>query len=146
MMKDWFKSSNDTGITLIALVITIIVLLILAGVTITSLSTNDSAINKAQEAKIATERAEAGEELFMAVINIKTKQYLEEQNKISYYTDKTTFVEKSGFDENKYNIKTYDLNQNTNRLRLVIVKETGSKTDLVFEIDLKNDKIIYQNN
>lgn len=43
---------NQKGITLIALVITIIVLLILAGITITMLSSQDSAPNKAAEAKI----------------------------------------------------------------------------------------------
>ena len=44
------KSSNK-GITLIALIITIIVLLILAGITIASLTGSDSAPAKANEAK-----------------------------------------------------------------------------------------------
>lgn len=42
---------NERGITLIALVITIIVLLILAGITISTLTTNNGILKKAQEAE-----------------------------------------------------------------------------------------------
>ena len=43
---------GQKGITLIALVITIIVLLILAGITISQIASQDSAPNKAAEAKV----------------------------------------------------------------------------------------------
>ena len=55
-MKKIFK--NKTGITLIALIITIITLLILAGITVTMLTGESGILNKAAEAKVATERAE----------------------------------------------------------------------------------------
>lgn len=42
---------KEKGITLVALVITIIVLLILAGVTISLVVSDDGVINKAQDAK-----------------------------------------------------------------------------------------------
>ena len=48
-MKNLYK--NHKGITLIALIITIIVLLILAGVTIAAITSNESAPNKAVEAR-----------------------------------------------------------------------------------------------
>ena len=48
-MKETFKRQN--GITLIALVITIIVLLILAGVSIAMLTGENGILNQAQEAK-----------------------------------------------------------------------------------------------
>ena len=54
MLKKKFKSNN--GITLVALVITIIILLILAGITISSL-TNTGLFGKAQEAKEKTQNA-----------------------------------------------------------------------------------------
>ena len=54
--KKSLKASN--GITLIALVITIIVLLILAGISISMLSGDNSILQKATEAKEKTERAE----------------------------------------------------------------------------------------
>ena len=53
---------NTRGITLIALVITIIVLLILAGVTIAALSGDNGILTKAKEAKEKTEQAQKDEE------------------------------------------------------------------------------------
>ena len=58
--KNKFGESN--GITLIALVITIIVLLILAGVTIAMLTGDNGIISKAMQAKIRTEEAKETEE------------------------------------------------------------------------------------
>ena len=52
-------SENNKGITLIALVITIIVLLILAGITIAMITGQDSAPEKAAEAKIENDRGAA---------------------------------------------------------------------------------------
>ena len=52
---------NNKGITLVALVVTIIVLLILAGVTISAIFGNQSIIEKSAEAKQTSERAEAKE-------------------------------------------------------------------------------------
>ena len=48
------RIGNARGITLIALVITIIVLLILAGVTIAALSGDNGILTKAKEAKQKT--------------------------------------------------------------------------------------------
>ena len=53
---------ENRGITLIALVITIIVLLILAGVTIAALSGDNGILTRAKEAKERTERAQKEEE------------------------------------------------------------------------------------
>ena len=53
---------NTRGITLIALVITIIVLLILAGVTIAALSGDNGILTRAKEAKKKTEQAQKEEE------------------------------------------------------------------------------------
>ena len=52
---------NARGITLIALVITIVVLLILAGVTIATLTGDNGIITRANEAKEATEKAKQDE-------------------------------------------------------------------------------------
>ncbi len=53
---------NERGITLIALVITVIVLLILAGVSIAMLTGNNGILTQAQRAKNETEQAQANEE------------------------------------------------------------------------------------
>ena len=48
---------NERGITLVALVVTIVVLLILAGITITYALSNNGIITKAQEAGMVSEQA-----------------------------------------------------------------------------------------
>ena len=60
---------NQKGITLIALVITIIVLLILAGVTIAMLTGKNGILNKATGAGSETEKATAEEAIKMEVYN-----------------------------------------------------------------------------
>ena len=57
------KSTKNKGITLIALVITIIVLLILAGISISMLSGDNSILKKAAEAREKTENAKNQEEI-----------------------------------------------------------------------------------
>ena len=57
------RKRQENGITLIALVITIIVLLILAGVTIAMLTGDNGIISKAMQAKIRTEEAKETEEI-----------------------------------------------------------------------------------
>ena len=56
------KLENRNGITLIALVITIIVLLILAGITVSMITNQDGILNKAINAKKASEEATKREE------------------------------------------------------------------------------------
>ena len=69
-MKNYTKKSlkASNGITLIALVITIIVLLILAGISISMLSGDNSILQKATDAKQASERAEAKEQAQMDIM------------------------------------------------------------------------------
>ena len=57
------KIKSTKGITLISLVVTIIILLILAGVTIATLNGDNGLINKAKDAKIKTEIASIKEEI-----------------------------------------------------------------------------------
>ena len=67
------KRKNARGITLIALVITIIVLLILAGVTINALSGENGIITKSKEAKIKTEKSKTIEKINLAILTAMTK-------------------------------------------------------------------------
>ena len=66
------KTKESKGITLIALIITIIVLLILAGVTINALSGNDSTPAKAQEATQKTDISSAKEDCILTATSAKT--------------------------------------------------------------------------
>lgn len=63
---------NQKGITLIALVVTIIVLLILAGVSIAMLTGDNGILTNSTKASFDTEKAEAIEKINMELNSIKT--------------------------------------------------------------------------
>lgn len=71
-MKNFRKNQ---GITLIALVITVIVLLILAGVTIATLTGDNGILTRAQEAKNKTEQAQKDEENILSSYEDKINEY-----------------------------------------------------------------------
>ena len=77
-MKEKFK--KEKGITLIALVITIIVLLILAGVSIAMLTGENGILTQAQKAKAETKQAEKNEMSDLASMESLINEY---QNNIS---------------------------------------------------------------
>ena len=62
---------KNSGITLIALVITVIVLLILAGVTVATLTGDNGLLGKAGNAKIETEKAEIRETIELECISLE---------------------------------------------------------------------------
>ena len=65
---------REKGIMLIALVITIIILLILASVTVATLTGDNGIITKAMEARQKTEEAELDEQLKLARVKCEIKQ------------------------------------------------------------------------
>ncbi len=69
---------HTSGITLIALVVTIIVLLILAGISITMLSGENGILQAAKNASIKTKEASAKEEVSLAWIECETEYKLGE--------------------------------------------------------------------
>ena len=71
--KDIFK--NKKGITLIALIITIIVLLILAAVSIATLTGDNGLLNKAQEAKVENDKAGERDQIQLAYQAAKMEEY-----------------------------------------------------------------------
>ena len=62
------KIFKEKGITILALVITIIVLLILAGITIGAITGNNGLIGQTQDAKLETEKAQIKEDLDIMVV------------------------------------------------------------------------------
>ena len=80
-MEKLKRKKYQKGITLIALVITIIVLVILAGVTISALSGDNGILTNASKSKIETENANKGELRKLAMIeassNIENRQYID---------------------------------------------------------------------
>ena len=74
-MKEKF-SQKQSGITLVALVVTIVVLLILAGITIMYTMGDNSIFQKAQEAKNKTEQAIQNEQEYMNSIDNMLDKYI----------------------------------------------------------------------
>ena len=72
-MRTEFKKLNNKGITLIALVITIIVLLILAGVSIAMLTGDNGILTQAQNAKKETEKASIIEQVQLDILGKQTE-------------------------------------------------------------------------
>ncbi len=73
-MKKEIKNKQEKGITLIALVVTIVVLLILAGVSISLVINNNGVISKAKEAKSITVMADEKEKIELAYVSAKSKK------------------------------------------------------------------------
>ncbi len=82
------KLKNQRGITLIALVITIIVLLILAGISIAMLTGENGILIKSNEARIETENSNLLEELRLKVYEKETNQELENMDTEIYLKEK----------------------------------------------------------
>ena len=71
---------NQKGITLIALVITIIVLLILAGVSIAMLTGPNGLLTRAEDSKIATVEGRVRDAVSVAVSNARITKYQTSNN------------------------------------------------------------------
>ena len=72
-MNNIQNHKNKQGITMIALIITIIVLLILSGITISMISGNNSIINNSVKAKDETEIANEKEEIKREIVHSTNK-------------------------------------------------------------------------
>ncbi len=93
------KIKDNNAITLIALVLTIIVLLILSGISITMLTGQNGILNRAQEAKEKTELAQKDEEKnlqgYQDIIDQNTEN-LPSRNETKPYFPDSTFSYKEG--------------------------------------------------
>ena len=110
-MKKTFK--NSKGITLVALVITIIILLILAGISISAL-TNTGIFQKAKDAKQKSENAALDQNTKLDEYENEIDKYIPKANSlakavkvgdyVAYTPDK---LDKSALDKLKENLNTY---------------------------------------
>ncbi len=98
---------GSKGITLIALVITIVVLLILAGVTIVTLTGANGLIAKAEEAKIITKEKELEEDVGLLFIEHGINQYknfnIDLENKLKSIFEKIYGIGNINIDKNGNN-------------------------------------------
>lgn len=116
------KTKRENGITLIALVITIIILIILAGITIGMLVGENGIINKAKEAKENTQKGQEQEEQDLQ----KAQDYIDEQ---------TGFVEGLKDDSTDVNLQSLKLlvNSGSDGVFLIRAGEEVWETDTVID-------------
>lgn len=115
--KKSLKASN--GITLIALVITIIVLLILAGISISMLSGDNSILQKATDAKTNTERASIIEQAKTDILGQIAGNKGEDISKNQLKSILNTY-----FDENE--VESLELPDNTSTSNDELTSKVGS--------------------
>ena len=93
---------NQKGITRIALVITIIVLLILAGVSIAMLTGDNGLLNKSKSAAVAQAIAGAKDEVYLkhqqAMTNYLEKKYSKDDATAKFATEFDALIGDSGFE------------------------------------------------
>ena len=79
---------KESGITLIALIVTIIILIILAGITIGTLTGDNGIIKQAQTAKTETERSDIEEKINVIVIDNSKEREMDKDKLISDFENK----------------------------------------------------------
>ena len=92
------KRSKQNGITLIALVITIVVLIILAGISISALTGNNGIINQTQNAEEQTEIADEKERIDLSTIGAVGKEPRGELKRNYFNNELTAHIGKEGKD------------------------------------------------
>ena len=120
-MKVRIDSKN--GITLIALIITIIVLLILAGVTINTIFGENGIIQKTNNAKLEQEKSEIKEIVSLSVTNITIENKQKQDDIYGYYEEQNNFIEKGQIDTNTYPINEYIFSKESNIVEFKIYKK-----------------------
>ena len=125
---------NNKGITLIALVITIIVLLILAGVSIALVTGDNGLLKQATRAGAETQVAEAKEMAIMDVSEL-VAQYYEaryvnnQKNGTNVTVTGGTMANATAYVENNLPKETdyYKFDKNTHKITLIPLKDDGTQ-------------------
>ena len=112
------RYSKNKGITLISLIVTIIVLIILAGISVAVLTGDNGLINKAGEAKDSSERADEKEALDQAVVEAMGKN---KRGDLDIDTLKDTITN---------NIKNIEIQAKTDSSLTVKFTKTGNIYDI----------------
>ena len=126
---------KEKGITLIALVVTIIVLLILAGVSISMVVGNNGVINQANEAVEESLKGKAKEELELAWASVEA-EYAEERTKNSQLDKINYFTAEGKVKLNKYlvgkgNVKEVSFDENTKEYTVEYESNVNKKTYII---------------
>ena len=133
---------NQKGITLVALVITIIVLLILAGVSISLVLGQNGVLTNASNAVVQNERATALQEVQMAASDAVTAYYSDWTT--NQQTKKSSAYTQDVFEDNCTSAKSVTLTNNLSNVdtgTVTVEYVTNSNVTLNFSIDVSNGKV-----
>ncbi len=140
-----YKFRNKKGITLIALVVTIIILLILAGISILVLSSENSIIPQATKAKEETEKANEKELIELAVMQSISKENYGEltatklQGELeNNHIEVDSIIGKHTLVLTTKKDRVYEINQNNNVAYIGIKTKYTEATPIMQEIDYSN--------
>ncbi len=136
------KKQKEKGITLIALVITIIVLLILAGISIMMLTGENSLINQAKSAKSITRKAQLEEAVKLAYGSVSIDKYTNDNEivleKIAKQLREDGYeVEEQGEEPNK----RYYIKQDGKYYEITKEDEEVKVSDSITKIEEETDKL-----
>ena len=137
---------KQNGITLIALVITIIVLLILAGVSIATLTGENGILTQATNAKLATEKGEIEESVDLALVEWQGERYINNTELEDFLNSK---VESGYFDavtnngDGTYTIEKdgYEIIVNSDGERVGNAEKGGIRPELLVSQELNENKV-----
>ena len=135
--------NNEKGITLVALVITIIVLLILAGVTILALSGDNGILNRASQSKVSTEIANAKDAFTTVAAEGITEYY--NSKYVEGNNTETATLQKTVYDKiTNSSISSTFVNSSTSPSTIVTNVNDATGAALTATIDT-NGKIAWKN-
>ena len=101
------KKNKELGITLIALAVTIIVMLILAGVTMAALTSENGIINQASKVKETSKVAKTEEEARLEYSNLIVEKQMEGHGEVTELSDVIGKLEENGYETAEKDGKNY---------------------------------------
>ena len=133
-MKLNFKGKKEKGITLIALVITIIVLLILAGVTIATLTGDNGILGKANEAETKSDIVEVKEQAQLDISNWMAERIRNGKDTVLDDATVKSIIESANQNNtNKYYSELTDTSIKTKKGNEILYSDLYTKTPPSFD-------------
>lgn len=133
--------NNKQGITLIALVVTIVVLLILAGITIGTLLGNNGLLNKASSAKEEYSKSSAKEKVELLLSEYGIEKYTKENTDFAVFLRKNLQVGVVQNNDNTYSFMLGDYQVVTDENKVISIEKFKLNVDKTYPsvVDMKAD-------
>ena len=131
-LKNIRKRQNEKGITLIVLAITIIILLILSGITIATLTGENGLFARAKEAKLATKRAQIMEWLDLKLIE-------EQSEDINRTSEEIIIATRENVIQNQNELKQMGKDISIGEVLNETINENPKKVNTYFEVIVDGD-------